>query len=204
MRAPILDGTNYGYWKGRMEGYITAIDTEAWESVMTGWETPTVTDKDGKVTVKQKKDWTPDEVELANWNAKARNAIFAAVSIDQFHLISTCKTAKEAWDILMTMHEGTKLVKKSRIDQIYLRFEKLTMREEETITDLNTKISSLVKEALTLGEEMPRERALRKVLRCLPLRFRAKATAIEESRDLETIRIEELMGTLLAYEIRLE
>ena len=44
---------------------------------------------------------------------------------------------------------------------------------------------------------------MRKILRLLPESFRAKVTAIEESKDLDEIKIQELIGSLQTYEPRL-
>ena len=44
---------------------------------------------------------------------------------------------------------------------------------------------------------------MRKELRSLPERFHAKITAIEESKDIDTIPLTELIGNLQAYELGL-
>ena len=44
---------------------------------------------------------------------------------------------------------------------------------------------------------------VRKILRSLPESFRAKVTAIEESKDLDEIKIQELIGSLQTYELGL-
>jgi hypothetical protein len=44
---------------------------------------------------------------------------------------------------------------------------------------------------------------IRKILRSLPERFRIKVTTIEESKDLEEMKIEELVGSLQTYEYSL-
>ena len=43
----------------------------------------------------------------------------------------------------------------------------------------------------------------RKILRSLPESFRAKVTAIEESNDLDDIKVQELVGSLQTYELSL-
>ena len=42
---------------------------------------------------------------------------------------------------------------------------------------------------------------VRKILRSLPESFRAKVTSIEESKDLDEIKIQELIGSLQTYEL---
>ena len=44
---------------------------------------------------------------------------------------------------------------------------------------------------------------MRKILRSLPESFRAKVTAIEESKDVDDIKFQELIGSLQTYELSL-
>ena len=54
-----------------------------------------------------------------------------------------------------------------------------------------------------LGEKTEDSKVVRKILRSLPESFRAKVTAIEESKDLDEIKIQELIGSLQTYELSL-
>lgn len=141
---------------------------------------------------------------LANANSKALNAIFTAVVENQFKLISSCESAKEAWKILETAHEGTQAVRLSKLELITGRFEKLKMKEEESIADFNGRVCDLANELFILGERIPEQRLIRNVLRSLPKRFEMKAAAISEARDLTTMKLEELMGSLRTYKMSLE
>ena len=59
----------------------------------------------------------------ANANSKALNAIFCGVSLDEFHRISHVIIAKEAWQILETIYEGTKKVKDTKLQMLTTHFE---------------------------------------------------------------------------------
>ena len=54
-----------------------------------------------------------------------------------------------------------------------------------------------------LGEKIKDAKVVRKVLKSLPKSFRAKVTTIEESKDLDEIKIQELVGSLQTYELGL-
>ena len=54
-----------------------------------------------------------------------------------------------------------------------------------------------------LGEKTEDSKIVRKILRSLPESFRAKVTAIEESKDLDDIKVQELIGSLQTYELSL-
>ena len=56
---------------------------------------------------------------------------------------------------------------------------------------------------LNLREKIEDAKLVRKVLRSLPKNFQSKATAIEESNDLDEIKIQKLVGSLQTYELRL-
>ena len=58
-------------------------------------------------------------------------------------------------------------------------------------------------EKFNLGEKMDDSKIVRKILRSLPERFRVKVTTIEESKDLDEIKIQELIGSLQSYELSL-
>jgi hypothetical protein len=47
---------------------------------------------------------------------------------------------------------------------------------------------------VSLGKQISDVELIRKILRSLPERFRIKVTTIEESKDLEEMKIEELVG----------
>ncbi|MCI89325.1 gag-pol polyprotein, partial [Trifolium medium] len=51
---------------------------------------------------------------------------------------------------------------------------------------------------------MSEEKLARKILRSLPKRFNMKVIAIEESQDLSTIKVDELIGSLQTFEMALD
>jgi hypothetical protein len=188
--VPAFDGTNYGYWKTRMRFFLKSID--CWGIVETGWTKP--------------KDATPELAPQKNTrlsNDKALHALCQALSPSEFAKISNCESAKEAWKILETTYEGTKLVKFAKLQMLISRFEEIKMLEEETFGEFYSKTSDLRNSMVSLGKPITDVKLIRKILRSLPERFRIKVTTIEESKDLEEMKIEELVGSLQTYELSL-
>jgi hypothetical protein len=83
------------------------------------------------------------------------------------------------------------------------RFEEIKMLEEETFGEFYSKISDLRNSMVSVGKPISDVKLIRKILRSLPERFRIKVTTIEESKDLEEMKIEELVGSLQTYELSL-
>ena len=139
----------------------------------------------------------------ANANSKALNVIFCGVSPDEFHRNSHVSIAKEAWQILETIYEGTKKVKDTKLQMLTIRFEELQMSKDESFNSFYGKLNEMVIRKLNLGEKMKDSKVVRKILRSLPESFWAKVTAIEESKDLDEIKVQELIGSLQTYELTL-
>ena len=71
------------------------------------------------------------KIKATNFNSKALNALFNVVLNKEFKKISFTETAKEAWTILQTTYEGTKVVKDSKFQRLTTSFEKIKMDEDE-------------------------------------------------------------------------
>ena len=73
-----------------MKAFLKSIDERVWNSVEYGWEKPTTLVS----------EWQTSQKEAAAFNSKTMNAIFNAVSMEEFTRISNIKIAYIAWNIL--------------------------------------------------------------------------------------------------------
>ena len=125
------------------------------------------------------------------------------MSPDEFHWISHITIAKEAWQILETTYKGTKKVKDTKLQMLTTRFKELRMSEDESFDFFYSKLNEVVIGKFNLGEKTEDSKVVRKILRSLPESFRAKVTTIEESKDLDEIKVQELISSLQTYELSL-
>ena len=87
---PLFDGTNYAYWEVRMRVFLQSLDEKVWQAVDIGWTKP----KEAPA------DWDEAKIKAAKFNSRALNALFSAVTNEEFKKISSTEIAKEAWTIL--------------------------------------------------------------------------------------------------------
>ena len=160
-----------------MRAFLQSLDKKVWQVVEIGWTKPT------KALV----DWDDAKIKMANFNSKALNALFSAVTNEEFKKISLTETTKEALTILQTTYEGTKTVKDSKFQRLTTSFEEIKMEEDESFNEFYAKLRDIVNSAFNLGETIPEPKIVRKVLKFLPERFHAKIMAIEESNDIDKI-----------------
>ena len=158
-----------------MRAFLQSLDEMMWQAVEIGWTKPT----------EASANWDDVKIKAANFNSKVLNALFSAVTNEEFKKISSTETVKEAWAILQTTYEGIKVVKDSKLLRLTTSFEKINMEEDESFNEFYVKLKDIVNSAFNLGETIPEPKIVRKVLRSLPKRFHAKITAIEESKDID-------------------
>ena len=190
---PLFDGTNYAYWKVRMRAFLQSLDEKVWQAIEIGWtklkEAPA--------------NWDDAKIKAANFNSRALNALFNAVTNEEFKKISFAKMAKEAWTILQTTYERTKAIKDTKFQRLTKNFEVIKMEENESFDEFCAKLKDIVNSAFNLGETILEPKIMRKVLISLLERFLAKITTIEESKDIDKIPLIELVGNLQTYELGL-
>ena len=81
-------------------------------------------------------------------------------------------------------------------------FEEIKM-EDEMFDEFYAKLKDIVNSIFNLGDHILEPKIVRNVLKSLLKRFHAKITAIEESKDIDTIPLTELIGNLQTYELGL-
>ena len=200
VRPPMFNG-EYAFWKNRMNFFLKTID--AWDIVETGYRIPTITVDDQEIE-KPKEQWTELENKLQNTNAKATNSIICSLDQFEFNRVSHCLTAQEIWHILEVTHEGTSQVKESRLAMLSSEYENFTMAKEENVKEMHGRLSNIVYKSKAFGKSYTELEIVRKILRVLPRKFEAKVTAIQESKDLKQMKVEELIGNLTTYELEMK
>ena len=94
-------------------------------------------------------------------------------------------------------------MKDTKLQMLSTRFEELKMSEDESFNSFYSKLNEVVVSKFNLREKTEDSKIVRKILRSFPESFRAKVTAIEESKDLDDIKVQELIGSLQTYELSL-
>ena len=102
-----------------------------------------------------------------------------------------------------TTYEGTKKVKDTKLQMQTTQFEELKMSEDESFDSFYSKLNEVVIDKFNLGEKTEDSKVVRKILQSLPESFHAKVMAIEESKNIDEIKVQELVGSLQTYKLSL-
>ncbi|GJY77230.1 zf-CCHC domain-containing protein [Tanacetum coccineum] len=112
--------------------------------------------------------------------------------------------AKDIWQSLLITHQGNFQVKDNKIDLLVQQYEQFTILEEESIDSSFARFNTIITSLKDLDEGFSSKNYVRKFLRALHPKWRAKFTAIEESKDLSSLALDELIGNLKVHEVVME
>lgn len=75
------------------------------------------------------------------------------------------------------------------------------MKDDENIHEFHKSILEIDNSSSALGERMSKEKPVRKILRSLPKFFDMKVTTIEKAQDINSMRVDKLIGSLQTFEL---
>ncbi|XP_019416453.1 PREDICTED: uncharacterized protein LOC109327756 [Lupinus angustifolius] len=136
-------------------------------------------------------------------DTKALFLLHQCVDDTHFEKIQNAITAKDAWDILTRSHSGGDKIKKVKLQTLRRQYELLQMEESDKVGDYFTKVITITNQMKGCGETVTDLMIIEKIMRSLPQKFDYIVVAIEESKDVSMMRIEELQSSLEAHEMRL-
>ncbi|GJW88389.1 retrovirus-related pol polyprotein from transposon TNT 1-94 [Tanacetum coccineum] len=112
-----------------------------------------------------------------------------------------CNMAKEIWKTLLITHQGNNQFKDNKINLLVKQYEQFFISEVESIYSTFARFNTIITSLKALDEGYSSKNYVRKFLRALHPKWRAKVTAIEESKDLTSLSLDELIGNLKVHEM---
>ncbi|GJR97573.1 hypothetical protein Tco_0269747 [Tanacetum coccineum] len=177
-RPPLFESDGFIYWKNRFETYVKSKDLDLWHVITYGDFSPI------KINLETKKDEiVPFEKQSDDLKKKLTKNIEAKM------------------DTLLITHQGNSQVKDNKIDLLVQQYEQFTIPEEESIDNAFARFNTIITSPKALDEGFSSKNYVRKFLRVLHPKWRAKVTAIEESKDLTSLSLDELIGNLKVYDV---
>ncbi|GJW58584.1 hypothetical protein Tco_0105315 [Tanacetum coccineum] len=130
--------------------------------------------------------------------------LYNALPKKEYERIFMCKTAKEIWQSLLITHQGNSQVKDNKINLLVQQYEQFTILEEESIDSGFARFNTINTSLKALDDGFSSKNYVRKFLRALHHKWRAKITVIEESKYLSSLALDELIGNLKVHEVIME
>ncbi|GKA85042.1 retrovirus-related pol polyprotein from transposon TNT 1-94 [Tanacetum coccineum] len=101
----------------------------------------------------------------------------------------------------LLVQQGNSEVKDNKNDLLVQQYEQFVNSEDESIDNAFARFNTIITSLKALDEGYSSKNYVRKFLRALHPKWRAKVTAIEESKDLTSLSLDELIGNLKVHEM---
>ncbi|GKB69884.1 zf-CCHC domain-containing protein [Tanacetum coccineum] len=201
-RPPLFESDSFIYWKNRFETYVKSKDLDLWHVITNGDFQPIEQNPETKLdeVIPFEKQSDDLKKKLAK-NNEAKMVIYNALPRKEYERIFMCNTAKEIWKTLLITHQGNSQVKDNKIDLLVQQYEQFVISEDESIDSAFARFNTIITSLKALDEGYSSKNYVRKFLRALHPKWRAKVTAIEESKDLTSLSLDELIGNLKVHEM---
>src|ERR1041385_2241142 len=128
---------------------------------------------------------------------RALDGLIGAVPPEMQFWLSNKRTTKEAWDAVAAARIGSDRARKSTLQALRKEWENLAFKPGEDVDDFALCLNTLLQKMVQFGDDTyDEERAVEKLLRCVPEKYKQMARSIESLLALSTMTIEEARGPL--------
>ncbi|GJV66711.1 hypothetical protein Tco_1482220 [Tanacetum coccineum] len=173
-RPPMLEKDLYDSWKSRMELYMQN---------------------------REHKRMILESVENANCDMKATNIILQGLPADIYSLVNHHRVAKDLWEIVQLLMQGTSLTKQGRELKLYDAFDKFTRIKGETLHKYYLRFTQLINDMNIYNMKIEQFQVNTKFLNSLPPKWRKFVTDVKLVKDLHTTNFDQLHAYLKQHEL---
>ncbi|GJX38310.1 zf-CCHC domain-containing protein [Tanacetum coccineum] len=177
-RLPLFESDRFIYWKNRFKTYAKSKDLDLWNVITNGDFHP----------IEQNPKTNLDEV-----------VPFEKESDDLKKRLAKNNEAK--MKTLLITHQGNNQVNDNKIDFLVQQYEQFVISEDESTDSAFARFNTIITSLKALDEGYSSKNYVRKFLRALHPKWREKVMAIEESKDLTSLSVDELIGNLKVHEM---
>nr|GEU37616.1 retrovirus-related Pol polyprotein from transposon TNT 1-94 [Tanacetum cinerariifolium] len=145
-------------------------------------------------------DLSPEEKERYNADIRATNILLQGLPKDIYTLINHYTNAKDIWDNVKMLLEGSELTKEDRESQLYDDFEHFRQNKGETIHDYYVRFSKLINDMRNIKMTMSRMQLNSKYVNNMLPEWGRFVTAVKLNRGLRDSNYDQLYAYLKQHE----
>ncbi|XP_025806787.1 uncharacterized protein LOC112885370 [Panicum hallii] len=144
----------------------------------------------------------PTMQQLFHHNAQAATILLSSLSREEFDKVDGLQSAKEIWDTLKVAHEGTKTIRKARIEMIEGELGRFAMLDDETPQEMYTRLKKMINQVRSLGsKKWTDHEVVKRMIRAFSVRNITLCTLIRESPNYKKMTPKEVLGKIINHQM---
>ncbi|GJY69718.1 hypothetical protein Tco_0472700 [Tanacetum coccineum] len=161
------------------------------------WSTITV---DGATRPKEYTELTTAETIQADCDIKAINIILQGIPPEIYALVSQHRVAKDIWEKIQLLMQGTSLTKQERECKLYDEFDKFTYKTGESLHEYYLRFTLLLNDMNIYKMPLEQFQVNTKFLNTLPAEWSKFVTDVKLVKDLHTTNVDQIHAHLEQHE----
>ncbi|GJW62822.1 retrovirus-related pol polyprotein from transposon TNT 1-94 [Tanacetum coccineum] len=213
-RPPMLDRTDFESWQQRIRLYCLGKDNgeNIMKSIKEGpFQMGTVSDvitggtegavQQGPVRARVLNDLSAEEKERYKADIRATNILLQGIPKDIYSLINHYTDAKDIWENVKMILEGSELTKDDRESQLYDEFEHFRQIKGETIQGYYVRFTKLINDMRNIKMTMSRMQLNSKFVNNMLPEWSRFITEVKLNRGLKESNFDQLYAYLKQHEV---
>ncbi|KAD7117050.1 hypothetical protein E3N88_04318 [Mikania micrantha] len=190
-KPPMFTPDDYDTWKVRREGFIRNQDFKLWKSVLEGpfIQTIAAAGTGGAPVPKDPSFYSDEDNKKMEVDFKVPWLIQMEIPNSIIHAFKKCKSAKELWNSLQQMYEGSEDIKENKKDMLKQRFENFCQENNEKMASQYLRYVQLVDELVAAGVKTENQDVIRKFLISHPQAWNIYSVSIHRTENLGTLKL---------------
>nr|GEU31851.1 hypothetical protein [Tanacetum cinerariifolium] len=195
---PMLEKGMYDSWKSQMKLYMMnrqhgRMILESVENGLLIW--PSI-EENGVTRSKKYSELSATGAIQVDCDVKATNIILQRLPPEFYALVSNHKVAKELWERIQLLMQGTSLTKQERECKLYDEFNKFDYKKGESLREFYLRFSLLLNDINIYNMKLEQFQVNTKFLNTLPPEWSKFVTDVKLVRDLHTTDVDQLHAYL--------
>ncbi|XP_074328427.1 uncharacterized protein LOC141666336 [Apium graveolens] len=141
-----------------------------------------------------------DDLKTTLKDLKAKNYLFQSIDKTTLKTITQKETTKQLWDSMKVKYKGSARVKRAQLQRLRRTFEILEMKVGEGVTGYFARVMETVNDMRNYGETIDDVKIVEFFFRSLTDNFNYVVCSIEESKDIDSLTVDELHASLQVHE----
>jgi hypothetical protein len=193
--APKLDDFNFPYWKSSMRSHLKSVCVELWDIV------------ENSYTLSGEKYLTPVEKVECQLNSTALDKIRQSLKRGVYDQVASIESAKELWEKLSIMFEGTSAMQKSKYEDAKQEMNMFCLLDGESFQSVFSRLTSLKEKIISLGGNdvddgfVMSDKFIRsKFIEVIAPQYKELAFNVTYLDHLKSLPADELVGYFVAHD----
>jgi hypothetical protein len=146
-----------------------------------------------------------DQLQQIHYNAQAVNVLLSALKKDEYDRVDGLEKAKEIWDTLKVFHQGTRPVRKAKVQILEGQLDRFVMLDDESAQEMYHRLKKLVNKVRAYGSRKWNEKlVVERILRAYLPRDTTVISLIRAKPNLKNMSPDEVVSRIINHEMILK